>query len=103
MSENEQDPTVAPVRAVEGEGGKIVEVRNNVTGEWERVNRPVHRTPAMVIDGPDGTALLVDTKPLSRANKAELLAVAEREGLTLPDDMSNSQIIAAIEAAREAR
>jgi len=41
-------------------------------------------------------------KPLQRQNKAELRATAAREGVTLADDATNAEAIAAIEAKRKA-
>jgi len=41
-------------------------------------------------------------KPLQRQNKAELRATAAREDVTLAEDATNAEAIAAIEAKREA-
>lgn len=58
-----------------------------------------------VTDEPEGKAPEVDhtahaPKALSAMNKAELLEVVEKEGVTIAPDATNKQIVAAIEAKR---
>ena len=42
-------------------------------------------------------------KPLARMNKSELLEVAESEGVSFSDSMTVKQLVAAIQAERDAR
>lgn len=49
-------------------------------------------------DAPEPVA--EEGKPLSRMNKAELLAVAEAENILVIETATNREIVAAIEAAR---
>lgn len=62
-------------------------------------------TSEKVTDEPEGKAPEVDQDPhapkaLSAMNKAELLEVVEKEGVTIAPDATNKQIITAIEAKR---
>ena len=50
--------------------------------------------------GADNEPVSVE-KPLARMNKTELRAVAEGEGLFLEDGMTNAEMAAAIQAARD--
>ena len=53
-------------------------------------------------DGKPGGSLPIEPPTLKGKNKAALLAIAETEGVTIPADAKNADIVAAIEAARAA-
>ncbi len=81
--------------------GEIVDADVNIANmpeEWFAEYKPLDRDN----DGKDGGSLPYDPPALSNKSKAELLAIAEREGVEIEDGATIPDIKAAIELKREA-
>ena len=95
-----------PIKYTEGEGRnavvKVIQVGRSVPANLVDEDLLACRAIEEIEDGEEPGPTLSD-EPLNKQSKAELLATADSELVTVADGATNAEIVAAIEAKRSER